>query len=99
MDIRFVSSLTPEDESRLAAAILSAARALLQQFELPYTIRIETSDGRLMHHCNAPVAAAAPLAAIVGAPSAIANAVTATAPLGVASLATLTLPSDSPAAN
>lgn len=54
MNIRFVSSLTAEDESRLAAALLGMVRGLLDQFELSYTIRIETADGRLLHHCSAP---------------------------------------------
>jgi hypothetical protein len=54
MDIRFVSSLTPDDESQLAVAILAAARGLLNQFDLPYTLRIETTDGRVFHHCGAP---------------------------------------------
>jgi hypothetical protein len=54
MDIRFISSLTPDDESRLAAAILAAARGLLEQFDMPYTIRIETADGRVCQHCSVP---------------------------------------------
>ena len=54
MDIRFISSLTPDDESRLASAILAAARGLLEQFDLPYTIRIETTDGRVYQHCSVP---------------------------------------------
>ena len=54
MDIRFVSTLTPDDESRLAAAILSAARGLLDHCDLPYTIRIETTDGRRLQHCHEP---------------------------------------------
>jgi hypothetical protein len=54
MNIRFVSSLTAEDESRLAAAILGMVRGLLDHFELSYTIRIETADGRLLHHSSAP---------------------------------------------
>jgi len=54
MDIRFISSLTPDDESRLAAAILAAARGLLEQCDLPYSIRIETADGRVCQHCNVP---------------------------------------------
>ncbi len=49
-----MSSLTPDDEFRLAAAILAAARGLLEQFDLPYTIRIETSDGRVCQHCSVP---------------------------------------------
>jgi hypothetical protein len=54
MDIRFISSLTPDDESRLAVAILAAARGLLEQFDLPYTLRIETADGRVCQHCSVP---------------------------------------------
>lgn len=54
MDIRFVSSLTPDDESQLAVAILAAARGLLHQFDLPYTIRIETTDGRIFQHSGVP---------------------------------------------
>jgi hypothetical protein len=54
MDIRFISSLTPDDESRLAVAILAAARGLLEQFDMPYTIRIETADGRVCQHCSVP---------------------------------------------
>lgn len=54
MNIRFVSSLTAEDESRLAAAILGMVRGVLDHVELSYTIRIETADGRLLHHCSAP---------------------------------------------
>jgi hypothetical protein len=54
MDIRFISSLTPDDEFQLAAAILAAARGLLEQFDLPYTIRIETADGRVCQHCSVP---------------------------------------------
>jgi hypothetical protein len=54
MDIRFMSSLTPDDESQLAVAILAAARGLLEQFDLPYTIRIETSDGRVLQHRSVP---------------------------------------------
>ena len=54
MNIRFVSSLTPEDESRLASAIVMVARGLLEQFDLPYTIRVETADGQIMHHASTP---------------------------------------------
>ena len=57
MDIRFISSLTPDDEAQLAAAILAAARGLLEQFDMPYTIRIETADGRVCQHCSVPAEA------------------------------------------
>ena len=50
MNIRFISSLTPDDESRIAPALLTAARSLLDQFPISYTIRIETSEGRVFQH-------------------------------------------------
>lgn len=43
MDIRFVSTLTSEDEDDLAPAILKAATSILDRFSLPYTLRIETT--------------------------------------------------------
>jgi hypothetical protein len=50
MDIRFVSSLTPEDEAQIAAAICGAVGRLLDPFALMYTLRIVTTDGQLFHH-------------------------------------------------
>ena len=54
MDIRFVSSLTPEDEARLAAVLCAVATGVLDHLQIAYTIRIETADGLTFHHCNAP---------------------------------------------
>jgi hypothetical protein len=59
MDIRLISTLTREDEARLAAAICAAAGQLLDQFSIIYTIRIETTDGQLFQRHHAPEAAAA----------------------------------------
>ena len=59
MDIRFISSLTPEDETRIAAAVCAAASSLLDHLQIAYTIRIETTDGQLFHHSNAPAFALA----------------------------------------
>lgn len=55
MDIRLVSSLTPEDETRLAPALLSALTALLDQLPICYTVRLETNAGRMFHHNHTPV--------------------------------------------
>ena len=52
MDIRFVSSLTPEDESTLAPALIRAVGALLDQLPLAYTMRIETTGGQTYQHSN-----------------------------------------------
>jgi hypothetical protein len=52
MDIRFVSSLNSEDEARLAAAIFAATTRLLEQFEIAYTLRIDTLDGQSLRHSS-----------------------------------------------
>jgi hypothetical protein len=67
MEIRFVSSLTSEDEARLAAAIFAASTRLLEQFEIAYTLRIDTLDGQSLRHTSEgppPVEAADVLAAV-----------------------------------
>lgn len=53
MNIRFVSSLTPEDEERLAPGVLQAIGMLLDQLPLAYTLRIETAGGRVFQHAHA----------------------------------------------
>ena len=53
MDIRFVSSLTAEDENLCAPALLKAVGALLDQFPIAYTVRIETSGAQVYQHSHA----------------------------------------------
>jgi hypothetical protein len=55
MDIRFVSSLTIDDENRLAPALLQAVVALLRAMPLAYTVRIETAGGEVFEHQQAPL--------------------------------------------
>ena len=50
MDIRFISSLTAEDENRFAPALLRAMGALLDQLPIAYTMRIETIDAQIFQH-------------------------------------------------
>lgn len=45
MEIRFVSSLTPDDEERLAQPLLQLVCSVLDQLPLAYTLRIETTSG------------------------------------------------------
>lgn len=52
MEIRFVSSLTGEDENYLAPALLKAIGAILDQLPITYTIRIETTGSRVFQHLN-----------------------------------------------
>jgi hypothetical protein len=60
MDIRFVSSLTSEDERLIAPALLKAVAAILDQLPITYTVRIETTGADIFQHAHA--------AALVGPP-------------------------------
>jgi hypothetical protein len=55
MDIRFISSLTAEDESLFAPALLKAIGALLDQLPIAYTLRIETTGAQVFQHSHAGV--------------------------------------------
>jgi len=52
MDIRFVSSLTAEDENFFAPALLKAVGALLDQLPIAYTVRIETTGSQVFQHTH-----------------------------------------------
>jgi hypothetical protein len=52
MDIRFVSSLTSEDEELFAPALLKAVAALLDQLPITYTVRIETTGAEVFQHAH-----------------------------------------------
>ena len=47
MQIRFISSLTAEDEDAFAPAILKAVGTLLDQLPIAYTMRIETTGAQV----------------------------------------------------
>ena len=53
MNIRFISSLTPEDEDRIAPAVLTAVGAFLDQLPIAYTLRIETSGNGVFQRAHA----------------------------------------------
>jgi hypothetical protein len=44
MNIRFTSSLTPEDESTIAPALIKAVGGILDLLPIAYVIRIDTAD-------------------------------------------------------
>ena len=50
MEIRFISSLTAEDEDLFAPAVLKAVSALLDQLPIAYTMRIETTGAQVFQH-------------------------------------------------
>ena len=53
MEIRFISTLTAEDENLFAPALLRAFGALLDQLPIVYTIRIETTGAQVFQHSHA----------------------------------------------
>ena len=53
MDIRFISSLTAEDENAIVPALLKAVAVILDQFPIAYTLRIVTSDAQIYQHTRA----------------------------------------------
>ncbi len=55
MEIHLVSSLTSDDESRLAPEMLAAIGRVLDRLPVSYTVRIETVVGNAIHqHHTAP---------------------------------------------
>ena len=50
MNIRFVSTLTAEDEASFAPALLRAVGSLLDQLPIAYTVRIETTGAQIFQH-------------------------------------------------
>ena len=52
MNIRFISTLTAEDENHFAPALLKAVGSLLDQLPIAYTIRIETTGAQVFQHSH-----------------------------------------------
>ena len=52
MDIHVVSSLTLEDEDRVADALVSALAELLDGFSIAYALRIVTSGAKVVQRTN-----------------------------------------------
>lgn len=61
MNIRFTSSLTPEDENLIAPALLKAFAAILELLPIDYSIRIETCDACIYQHTGTASAAIDPI--------------------------------------
>jgi hypothetical protein len=53
MEIRFISSLTAEDENLIAPALLKAVAALVDQLPIAYTLHIETTGSQVFQHAHA----------------------------------------------
>jgi hypothetical protein len=52
MDIRFVSTLTSDDEEALAPGLVQAISSILDRLPIAYTIRVETTGARVFHHAH-----------------------------------------------
>ena len=52
MNVRFVSTLTAEDENAFAPALLRALGSLLDQLPIAYTVRIETTGAQVFQHSH-----------------------------------------------
>lgn len=52
MRIELTSTLTQEDEDRLAPALLKALSGLLDMLPIAYIIRIETTDEQVLQHAS-----------------------------------------------
>lgn len=63
MEIRFISTLTADDEGQMAPALMHAVTALLDALPIAYTLRIETLGAQVFQHTHPSAAPAASLAA------------------------------------
>ncbi len=54
MEIRFVSSLAPEDETRLAGAFMDAVSTLLDILPIDYSLIVETASGKTFERAGSP---------------------------------------------
>ena len=59
MEIRFISSLTPEDENVFAPAVMKAVVTLLDHLPIAYTLRIETAGTQVYQHSHPSIGEAA----------------------------------------
>jgi hypothetical protein len=53
MEIRFISSLTADDENAFAPALIKAVAALLDQLPIAYTMRVQTTGAQVFQHTHA----------------------------------------------
>jgi hypothetical protein len=58
MEIRFISTLTADDEGKMAPALMNAVTALLDALPIAYTLRIETLGAQVFQHTHPTVGSA-----------------------------------------
>jgi hypothetical protein len=52
MNIRFISTLTADDEGQIAPTLMQAVTALLDALPIAYTLRIETLGSEVFQHTH-----------------------------------------------
>lgn len=52
MYIRFISTLTAEDEAQMAPALMLAVTSLLDALPIAYTLRVETTGAQVFDHTH-----------------------------------------------
>ena len=52
MHIELTSTLTQEDENKLAPAVLKAISGMLDMLPIAYMIRVETTDEHVLQHVS-----------------------------------------------
>ena len=57
MEIHVVSSLTSDDESRLAPVVMAAIARILKRLPVSYSVRIETAAGTAFQQLYTPTGA------------------------------------------
>ena len=50
VNLRFTSTLTPEDENAMVPAVLQTLTSILDLVPIAYVLRIDTSDGHVYEH-------------------------------------------------
>ena len=56
MNIRFISSMTNDDEHRFASAVMNAVDELLRHRPIVYYVRIDTTGGSVLQRSRAVAA-------------------------------------------
>jgi hypothetical protein len=57
VNIRFISTLTAEDENHLAPGVLKVVSALAEMFPIRFAVKLETVDGQT-YHAATPIGSA-----------------------------------------
>jgi len=67
--IEITSTLTQDDENRMAAAVLKALSGLLDMLPIAYMIRVETTDEHVLQHMNAQIPSWEPMGGLTVEPA------------------------------